>query len=171
MTFHPLFLYKKTLNFDLFLESLSSHLQGIHLPNELPLPSSPKSLASPALGLSSLQGSSPGPFRDALLLELSFPGLSSPEDPSFPLLGLSQPFLPSLSLLGGPSSPGPFRDSPPNPSCSFLLSPAETFPGSSRPSRALTSSLSAPLRCSPLALPLWEPGSLRLLPWQLHLSD
>lgn len=27
------------------------------------------------------------------------------------------------------------------------------------------------LRCSPLTLPFQKPGSLRLLPWRLHLSD
>lgn len=172
----PIFLHKKTLNFDLFLESLTSHRltshqQGTHLQNGLPLPSSPKPLTSPALGLSSLQGSSPstssGPLRETHLLGLSLRTLTPcpscpfqdsplPRVPPHPRRTLtSQPLLPALSLSSV------LGCSPPSPSCPFLLSPVGILlprallcpPGLSPPaSRLLSGALLLPFLSASLAL-------------------
>ena len=112
------------------------------------------------------------PSREAYLLP---PGNSSLER-------TSSPFLTSLSPLqrSSPSiSLAPFQDAH-LPAWSLLSSQELSLPplpcrdtpsGSPLPSWGSHLQPLLCLRCSPLTLPFQKPGSLRLLPWRLHLSD
>lgn len=93
------------------------------------------------------------------LLSLPHQSLTSPEVLPFnfscPISGCTSPGMvpPVLSGTVPPSSPLPRHSGSPLPSWGSHLQPLLC------------------LRCSPLTLPFQKPGSLRLLPWRLHLSD
>lgn len=161
---HPLFLHKRTLqlrslsgkSYPLTNRELISRTMSISFPHpSLSLPQlwvlllSRDPLLQPLLSHFGMLISWDCPFRASLPVPLV---------PSRTLLSLGSLLSPADTLLG-PSSP--FWNShlpvPPDPSSPALLG-SHLQPLS-------------PLRCSPLTLPLWEPGSFTLLPQRLHLSD
>lgn len=168
---HPLFLHKRTLqlrslsgkSYPLTNRELISRTTSISFPHpSLSLPQlwvlllSRDPLLQPLLSHFGMLISWDCPLRASLPV---------PPVPSRTLLSLGSLLSPADTLLG-PSSP--FWNShlpvPPAPSSPALLGHSSALLGSHLQPLS-------PLRCSPLTLPLWEPGSFTLLPQRLHLSD